>query len=205
MHSGVDDAVVGLDVGVGLGHPAEAVEEETVGELHDVGLVDGRDAPASVAPGVLEGVARDARGGGLGDDLEGLDDARHDDVLEARVEVLGVLADDDEVHVLEAARDPGDVPDGAQVRVEVERLPQPHVDRREPLADRRSDGTLERDAVLPDRLENAGRQGIAFRSSRPRARRPPPRTESGAPAFSRIQRTASATSGPMPSPRMSDD
>ena len=54
---------------------------------------------------VLEGEARDARGGGLGDDLERLDDAGHDDVLEAAVEVLGVLAHDDEVHALEAALD----------------------------------------------------------------------------------------------------
>ena len=63
----------------------------------------GRDPAAAVPAGVLEGVARDARRGLLRDDLQGLDDAGHDDVLEAAVEVLGVLADDDEVDALEAA------------------------------------------------------------------------------------------------------
>ena len=43
--------------------------------------------------------SRDPRRRALGDDLQALDDARHHLVLEAGVEVLGVLAHDDEVDV----------------------------------------------------------------------------------------------------------
>ena len=81
---------------------------------------------------VLEGEPRDARRGLLGDDLEALDDARHDLVLEPGVEVLGVLADDDEVDALEPALDAGQVLHRPQVGVEIERLAQPDVDAREP-------------------------------------------------------------------------
>ena len=49
---------------------------------------------------------RDARRGLLGDDLQALDDARHDLVLEPRVEVLGVLAHDDDVDALRSATAP---------------------------------------------------------------------------------------------------
>ena len=49
---------------------------------------------------VLEREPRDPRRRLLGDDLQALDDAGDDLVLEAGVEVLGVLADDDQVDVL---------------------------------------------------------------------------------------------------------
>ena len=65
--------------------------------------------------------------------LSALDDAGHDLVLEPGVEVLGVLADDDQVDVLEAARDARQVLHRPQVRVEVERLAQPDVDAGEAL------------------------------------------------------------------------
>ena len=142
---------------------AEAVEKEAVGQLHDVRFVDRRDALSSVAAGVFECVPRDPRRGVLRDDLDRLDDTGDDDMLEAAVEILRVLADHHEVHVLEPARDGGHVLDRTEVRVEVERLAQPDVDGREPLSDRSADGPLQRDAVLPDRIENALRQRVALR------------------------------------------
>ena len=57
----------------------------------------------------------------------------HDLVLEAGVEILGVLADDDQVDALEPRVDAGQVPHRPQVRVEIERLAQPDVDAREAL------------------------------------------------------------------------
>ena len=58
LHAGgIDDGVVGLDLGVVLGDLAEAVEEEPVGELHDVGLVDRGDLLAAPFARVLEGEA----------------------------------------------------------------------------------------------------------------------------------------------------
>ena len=87
-----------------------------------------------MAPRVLEREPRDARRGVLGDDLQALDDAGHDLVLEAGVQVLGVLADDDEIDALEARRHARQVPHRPQVGVEIQRLAQADVHAREPLA-----------------------------------------------------------------------
>ena len=72
---------------------------------------------------------RDARRGLLGDDLDRLDDAGNDLVLETAVEILRVFADDDDVDVLEARDDVRHRLHRPQIGVEVERLPQPDVDR----------------------------------------------------------------------------
>ena len=48
---------------------------------------------------MLEGELGDARRGARGDDLQALDDAWNDFVLEAGVQILRVLADDDEIDV----------------------------------------------------------------------------------------------------------
>ena len=125
----VHDDVVVLDVGEVRGDLRAAVEEQAVRELHDVGLVDGGDPLPAVGPRVVEGELRDPGRGLLGDDLDRLHHARHHHVLEARVEVLGVLADDDEVDVVVPALHPGQRLDRAHVRVEVEGLAQGHVDR----------------------------------------------------------------------------
>ena len=155
-----------------------------------------------VAPGVLEGEAGDAQRRHLGDDLEALDHAGDHDVLEPGVEVLGVLADDDQVHALVARSHVGQVPHRAEVGVEVERLAQPDVDAGEARPDRRRDRALERDLGAADRLEQRlGQRGAvlvdgggAGRNGSQAARRP---------AASSTWTTARVTSGPMPSPGMS--
>ena len=60
----VDDAVLELDLAlvVGRDRPA-ALEEQAVGQLHDVGLVDRGDLAAAVGDRVLEGEAGDPLGG----------------------------------------------------------------------------------------------------------------------------------------------
>ena len=65
---------------------------------------------AAVTRARLEREPRDARRGALGDDLQALDDAGHDLVLEAGVEVLGVLAHDDEVDAVKRLAHAGEVP-----------------------------------------------------------------------------------------------
>ena len=55
---------------------------------------------------VLEGKARDAGGSFLGDDLQALDHAGHDFMLDAGVQALGVLANDDEIDALDSAWEP---------------------------------------------------------------------------------------------------
>src|SRR5262249_33835938 len=96
------------------------------------------------------------------DDLERLDDAGHDDVLQAAVEILRVLPDDYNIDIVKAARDAGHVRDRAKVRVEIERFTQPYVDRGKALADGRSDGPFQRDTVAADRFQDAFRQRISF-------------------------------------------
>ena len=64
--------------------------------------------------------------------------------LDAGVEVLGVLADDDQVDVLVVAAHAGVALARPHAGVQVERLPQQHVDAAEARADRRGDRGLER-------------------------------------------------------------
>ena len=130
---GVDDPLVVGDVDVLARGAADAVEEQPVAQLHDVRFVDRGHLLPPVPPRVLEREVRDARRRLLGDDLQALDHARHDLVLEAGVEILGVLAHDDQVDALEARVDAGQVPDRPQVRVQIERLAQPDVHAREAL------------------------------------------------------------------------
>jgi hypothetical protein len=79
-------------------------------------------------------------------------------VLEAGVQVLRVLAHDDEIDVGEAALDARQVADRPQVRVQVERLPEPDVDAGEALRDRRGDRSFERHPVAADRIQQFHRQ-----------------------------------------------
>ena len=123
LHAGVvDDHVVEGEGGVFLAGVMEGVPEQTVGQLHDVGLVDTGDLLPVVGEGEGEGELGDALGLSAGDDLEGLDDARYALVLEAAVLALGVLADNAHVDVLVAGLVAGDVLDQADGGVDVEFL-----------------------------------------------------------------------------------
>ena len=150
----VDDALVVGDVGELARHLAAALEEQAVAELHDVGLVDRRHPLAAEASRACSNANCAIRVDAFSVMIFRLSTMPgHDLVLEPGVEVLGVLADDDQVDVLEAARDAGEVLDRPQVRVEVERLAQPDVHAREPFADRRRHRPLQRDLVPLDRVE----------------------------------------------------
>ena len=119
----VDDAVLELDPALVLGGDGPAaLEEEPVGQLHDVGLVDGRDLVPAVGDRVLEGVPGDPLRRLAGDDLDALRGIAADHVLDAGVEVLGVLADDDQVDVLVARLEALHRARRAQVGVQAERL-----------------------------------------------------------------------------------
>lgn len=170
LHRGVvDDHVVALELGVVFGQPVEGAAEETVGELHDVGLVDAGDLLAVVGQGEAEGELGDALRLGAGDDLERLDDAGHALVLEAAVLALGVLADDAHVDVLVPRLEARDVLDQRDGSVDVELLAHGHV---EALVAGPADGgvqnTLQTQLVSPERgdsllellLGAAGRRSI---------------------------------------------
>ena len=170
----VDEHLLVLDVAVAPGHFPCRREEKAVGELEDVVLGDGGDFPSSVLAGVLEGEAGDASRARLADDLERqarvVPDAAHarrfgqfPDLLDRRValleldaavEVLVVLADDDEVDVLVARADARVALGGAEAGVEVEHLAEGDVNGAEAAAAGCGDRPLDGDLVLADRVED---------------------------------------------------
>ena len=134
-----------------------------------------RHAPATGGARVLEREPRDAPRAGHRDGLEchaGVLAERHAaqtrDLLaergclvgsrlelDPRVEILGVLAHDHEVHVGVRGLDAGRGARGSHGGEEVEALPERDVGASEPGSDRRRDGALERDAGAPDGVEDA--------------------------------------------------
>jgi hypothetical protein len=155
----VDDPVLEFDPTVVLLRDCPAaLEKEAVGQLHDVRLVDGGHLPAAVGDGVLEREAGNPLRRLAGDDLDALRRVPADAVLDACVQVLRVLADDHQVDVLVARLEPLDRAGRPQVRVQVEGLPEGHVDAPEAFPDRRRDRALDRHAIAPDRLEDVLRQ-----------------------------------------------
>src|SRR5215213_6064628 len=133
----VDDAVVYLleVVLVVLGDLEEDVTEQSVRELHDVGLVDDGDVLAALFFRPLEGHPTDALSTLAGDDLDRLRRMLADGVLYAGVEVLGVLAVDDDVDALIWRLHPGQAQGRPDVPVEVELLAKRHVYGPEPRPD----------------------------------------------------------------------
>ena len=167
----VDDPVLEADASLVLGRDLlTALEEEAVRELHDVRLVDRGDLAATVLHRVLEGVARDPLRRGAGDDLDALRGVGPDTVLDPGVEILGVLAHDDQVDVVVAGLDALHRSRRADVGVQFQRLAQRDIHRAEATADRGRDGSLDRHAVLSDRLDDAVRQRSALASDRRLAR-----------------------------------
>lgn len=129
LHGGVvDNHVVGLEGGVVLADPLDGVAEQTIGKLHDVGLVDAGDLLAVVGKGKGKGELGNALRLLTGDDLERLDDARDGLVLETRVLALGVLTDDAEVDVLVARLVARDVLEEDNGGIDVELLAESDVE-----------------------------------------------------------------------------
>ena len=126
---------------------ADGLEKQPVAHLHDIGLVNGVDFLPPAASRVFKGESGDARGGALGDNLQAFHDAGNDFMLEAGIEVLGVFAHDDDVHVLEARLHAGEVLHGAKIGKEIEGLAQADVNARRALGDGGGHGAFQSDAV----------------------------------------------------------
>jgi hypothetical protein len=153
LHGGVvDNHVVGLESGVVLTDPLDGVAEETIGKLHDVGLVDAGDLLAVVGKGKGKGELGNALRLLAGNNFERLDDARDGLVLKARVLALGVLTDDAEVDVLVARLVAGDVLEEDNGGVDVELLAESDVEGAVAGAlDGRVEDTLETELVALER------------------------------------------------------
>ena len=142
-------------------HLAPAVRARVIeGELDDATRSldgDGLERDARVAVREPRAVALDPL-----DQLLGLRGALL--VLDPRVEVLGVLAHDDEVDVLKARAHSGVGLARPHLPEQVERFAEAHVDRAEADPYRSRDRPLERDPVAPDRLERLLRQRVAAKT-----------------------------------------
>src|SRR5262249_22096678 len=102
LHAGVvNDEFFVFDVRIFLCHGPNGLEEEAVGELHDVCFVDGVNFLAIFAFGVFKCKARDACGSLLRDDFQALDDTRDNFVFETGIEILCVFADQHYVNIIE--------------------------------------------------------------------------------------------------------
>ena len=89
------------------------------------------------APRVFEGKPGDARGGLLGDDLQALDHAGHNFVLDARVQSLGVFAHHHQIDAGIARGHRRQIADGPEVGEQLKLLAQRHVDAGKAAADGR--------------------------------------------------------------------
>ena len=150
--------------------------ESPLGELHDVALVHQRHRRSVMVDGILDGLAHqpfateladrlDADGRALahvfaqpvaheGDDGVGFFRIRFP--LDARIDIFGVLAIDDDVHllgVLHWAGRAGDVAHRPHAGVEVQHLAQRHVQAAKAAADGRGQRPLDADDVFPHGVE----------------------------------------------------
>ena len=96
----VQQLSVELNVGEFLSDLTGGVEEQTVGHLHDGGLVDNADLLLVDGLRVLEGKTEDTLGSLAGDELDALHDTIDDNVLDTGVFTLGVLTDENGVDVV---------------------------------------------------------------------------------------------------------
>ncbi len=121
--------------------------------------------------------------------------------LDARVQVLGVLADDHEVRLGEAGADAVVGLARPDAGVQVELLAERDVDRAVARADRRRGRALDRHAALADRIERAVGERVALGlvDVDPASWKS---HSNSTPVASSTRLVASASSGPVPSPGM---
>lgn len=103
--------------------------------------MDNADLLAANGLGVLEGESQDTLGSLTGDELDALNDAIDDNMLNARVFTLSVLSDQDGVDIIIRGLVASDGSAGSQISEEVERSSESKVQRDMSLAN----GGLERE------------------------------------------------------------
>ena len=110
------------------------------------------DLLAFVLARIVESETRDAGGGFRGDDLQALDHAGNNFMLDAGIKALGIFANDDQVNIRIASRNVRKIANGPEVCVEFEALAQLDINAGKAAADRGGDWTLQADARPLDRI-----------------------------------------------------
>jgi hypothetical protein len=158
----VEQLGVKLDVRIVLGDVTGSVEEKAVRHLHNGGLVDDADLALANAVGILECKTENSLRSLPGDQLDALHDTIDDNMLNSTVFALGVLTDQDGVHVVVRSLVAGDRLAGTQVGEEVEGSAQSQVQRNVTLANRSGQGTLEGNVVTLNAVNRGvGDDGLA--------------------------------------------
>ena len=116
----------------------------------------GRDLFAAVFAGIVKGKAADFFTRRAGDELHAVGHLVIDHILDALVQILGVLTHNDEVDVVKAGRYPRQRVHRAQVCVGGKALTQLDVDAAEALANGGRGGALQRPAAGLNGIQRAG-------------------------------------------------
>lgn len=136
----VQQLSIKLDIRELLGDLAGGVQEETIGHLHDGGLVHNANLLLVDGASILEREAENPLRSLLGDELDALHNTINNDVLNARVFTLGVLTDQDSLDIVVGGLVASDRSARAEVGEEVESA---------------TEGKVKRDVALPNRSLNA--------------------------------------------------
>lgn len=126
--------------------------KETIGELHDSGLVHHEDLWLVDRSGVLERISNNLLGGLSGDELDGLDNTWDHGVLDTRVFTFGVLSDQHGVDVLVRSWVTSDRFRWSNVGKEVECLSQSQVEGSVTFSNGRGQWTFQGNEILVDRV-----------------------------------------------------
>ena len=157
LHAGVvHDQFVVLNIRKMRRHFAAALQKQAVAQLHDVGLVNGGHFLAALAARILE-AARAIRMDAFCVMILRLSTTPgHHFVLQARVQVLGVLAKDRKVErqVVKSRLQTGQHPHRPEIRIQAQLLAQRDIDALVSAADRRGGRALQSDARDFERRED---------------------------------------------------
>lgn len=148
----VDQLEAHLDFWVVLGDFLCALDEQTVGQLHDGGLVDDNDFVSAGFLGVFERVSDDSLGGLFGDQLDRLDHAWDNDVFDTRVLTFCVFSDKHGVDVFVWGLVADDGLTWSDVGEQAEGSSQGQVHRLVALTDWRCQWALQGNHVFVDRV-----------------------------------------------------
>lgn len=132
----VQELCVEFDLGELLRDIPRGTEEETIGHLHDSGLVDNTNLVLSYLLSILEGESEYTLGGFPRDELDALNHTIHNHVLNAGIFTLSVLTDQHGVDVIVGCLVTGDRSARADIGEKVECSTESKVQRDVALANR---------------------------------------------------------------------
>ncbi|EEQ41305.1 conserved hypothetical protein [Clavispora lusitaniae ATCC 42720] len=158
----VDNQVVDFDAWVVSADVLDGLSEQTVTQLHDVGLVDGSNQLSVVLLGKVKGELGNSLRLESGHDLQGLNDTWNRSVLQARVFTFGVFSDQGKVNAVQSGLDTWDVLDQNQRSVDVQLLSQGNVQRSGSGVGRGVQDTFQTNLVSLQRLDGLGDTLVVF-------------------------------------------